>query len=73
MLAQQEDCGKPVQIANGKVNIAVDEERDVVTATYSCEYGYDLVGEAEVECDLDTERWQGQPPNCQKGMNNNCL
>lgn len=67
-LAQQEDCEKPTQIANGRVSISVDDERDVVAATYSCDYGYVLVGEAERVCDLDTESWQGQPPSCQKGM-----
>lgn len=69
VLAQQEDCEKPIQIANGKVRIAVDEERDVVAATYSCDYGYDLVGDAEIVCDLDTETWQGTPPSCHKGKN----
>lgn len=67
VLAQHEDCEKPIQIANGKVKIAVDEERDVVAAKYSCDYGYELVGEAEIVCDLDTESWQGKPPSCQKG------
>lgn len=69
VLAQNEDCERPIQIANGKVKISSDEERDVVSAKYTCDYGYDLVGEEEILCDLDTESWQGQPPSCQKGIN----
>lgn len=46
----------------------MDDERDVVVAKYTCDYGYELNGEAEVVCDLDTETWQAPPPSCQKGM-----
>lgn len=66
VVGQQEDCEQPIQIVNGQVSISVDDERDVVAAKYSCDYGYELVGEAEIVCDLDTESWQSKPPICRK-------
>jgi hypothetical protein len=34
---------------------------------YSCDEGYELVGRAQLTCDID-ERWNGPPPRCE-GIN----
>lgn len=31
---------------------------------YSCDVGYELIGRAQLMCDID-ERWNGPPPRCE--------
>ena len=33
------------------------------TATYYCDYGYDLIGDGTVNCQL-SGKWSGSPPIC---------
>lgn len=63
----EEDCERPPSIANGQSTLSVDGNEDIVSAKYSCDPGYELRGEAEIFCDLDTETWQGKAPACHKG------
>lgn len=45
----------------------VDDDGVRVSAVYSCENGFQLVGATELECNLDTDEWQGELPACKQG------
>lgn len=55
------DCGSPGIPRNGLVDAASTSFRSV--ATYSCNEGYELVGEASRVCGSDRE-WSGSIPSC---------
>lgn len=65
--AASTDCERPPHVDNASVNLVDDEIGDLVSATYACAAGYRLHGEAELFCDLDTDEWQGDPPECRAG------
>lgn len=67
MLGRHEDCERPPSVHNGIVKLSDDTEEDMVTATYSCDDGYKLQGDTHLQCDLDSDEWQGEPPTCVKG------
>lgn len=54
-------CPEAPAITGGKIKIS--GRRAGSTATYSCDYGYVLLGEAVLSCGLGGE-WTGKPPNC---------
>jgi hypothetical protein len=64
--AKYEDCDQPPDIENGSSSIQVDENEEYVTATYTCDDGFRLVGKSQMTCDLDTDEWTGAPPKCEK-------
>jgi fibulin 1/2 len=67
--AQHEDCERPPSIAHGSGRLLVDDNEDVVKAVYNCAPGYELEGKATLNCDLDNDEWQGEPPKCVAGKN----
>lgn len=54
-------CPEPPSITGGKV--VISGRRAGSTATYNCDYGYVLLGEAVLSCGLGGE-WTGKPPTC---------
>lgn len=65
--AKYEDCENPPEVDNASVVIAHDVNEEFVTATYRCHEGFKLRGKKDMTCDLDTDEWQGSPPNCETG------
>ena len=57
------DCGSLNATANGRVNHN-DGTRIGHTATYSCNTGYNLVGDSTRTCQA-TGNWSGSAPTCQ--------
>ena len=57
------DCGALSDPANGRVNNTAGTTYGQ-TATYSCNTGYDLVGDATHTCQ-STGLWTGSAPTCQ--------
>jgi len=55
------NCGAPEDIKNGKINISHTLYKSVIT--YSCEYGYILIGRQNRTCQVSGV-WSGQPPSC---------
>ena len=55
------DCGLPTVLENGDFQIQTDTLTDAI-ATYSCDSGYTLVGDADVTCQVNGQ-WEA-PPNC---------
>jgi Sushi repeat (SCR repeat) len=70
--AQHEDCERPPSIAHGSGRLLVDDNEDVVKAIYNCAPGYELEGKATLNCDLDNDEWQGEPPKCVAGKDELC-
>lgn len=68
--AKYTDCESPPTILHGKTELIIDDEGIRVSAIYSCENGFQLVGATELLCDIDTDEWQGDLPACSQG---NCL
>lgn len=60
------DCERPPTILHGKTELSVDDQGTVVIAIYTCENGYQVVGENEIYCNTDTDEWQvkDQLPIC---------
>lgn len=54
-------CPEAPAITGGKIQIS--GRRAGSTATYSCDHGYVLTGEAILSCGLGGE-WTGKPPSC---------
>jgi fibulin 1/2 len=65
--AQHEDCEQPPAIVYGSAKLLVDDNEDIVRAIYSCQPGYELDGKSTMQCDLDNDEWQGEPPKCVAG------
>ena len=53
------DCGSLTDPGNGNVTLTVG-----TTATYSCNTGYNLVGDSTRTCQA-TGKWSGSAPTCQ--------
>lgn len=62
------DCERPPTIHHGKAELSVDEDGIVVTALYSCDAGYQLNGQAAVNCNTDSDVWEGNLPVCKLGI-----
>ena len=56
------DCGSLTDPANGQVDLT--SETFGQTATYSCNTGYNLVGDSTRTCQA-TGEWSGSAPTCQ--------
>lgn len=54
-------CPEPPQISGGKIKVS--GRRAGSTVTYSCDYGYVLIGEDILSCGLGGE-WTGKTPIC---------
>lgn len=65
--AKYTDCESPPTILHGKTELIIDDEGIRVSAIYSCENGFQLVGATELLCDIDTDEWQGDLPACSQG------
>lgn len=62
------DCERPPTILHGKTELTVDDDGVVVIAVYSCDKGFQLVGESEMFCNTDTDEWQSAVlPVCKQG------
>ena len=57
------DCGNLTDPANGQVNHTAGTSLGQ-TANYSCNTGYNLVGDSTRTCQA-TEEWTGSAPTCQ--------
>ena len=57
------DCGNLTHPANGQVNHIAGTTFGQ-TATYTCDTGYNLVGDSNRTCQA-TGNWSGSPPTCQ--------
>ena len=61
------DCGAPEDLANGDITIPHTLYQSVIT--YSCDYGYFLVGDQNRTCQ-ENGLWSGQSPRCAGNMRN---
>ena len=57
------DCGNLTYLANGQVALTAGTTFKQ-TATYSCNTGYNLVGDSTRTCQA-TGNWSGSAPTCQ--------
>ena len=57
------DCGSLTDPGNGSVTLTVGTTSGQ-TATYSCNTGYNLVGDSTRTCQA-TGNWSGSAPTCQ--------
>ncbi|KAF7263969.1 hypothetical protein GWI33_000807 [Rhynchophorus ferrugineus] len=57
-------CGYPADIANGEYSLVNDSVGYLSRVIYSCYEGYEMIGRAQLACDID-ERWNGPPPRCE--------
>ena len=57
------DCGTLTDPANGQVNHTAGTTFEQ-TATYSCDTGYNLVGDSTHTCN-PTGQWSGRAPTCE--------
>ncbi|XP_056639770.1 uncharacterized protein LOC130447135 [Diorhabda sublineata] len=57
-------CGYPADISNGEYNLVNDSVGYLSRVIYSCNEGYEMIGRAQLACDID-ERWNGPPPRCE--------
>ena len=62
------DCDNLTDPANGSVN-HTSGTTFAQTATYSCNIGYNLVGDSNRTCQ-DTGNWSGSAPTCQSMLLN---
>lgn len=58
-------CGYPADIANGEYILVNDSVGYLSRVVYSCDEGYEMIGRAQLACDID-ERWNGPPPRCER-------
>ena len=63
------DCERPPTILHGITKLTIDDEGINVFAMYSCEAGYQLHGQSQMNCDTSTDEWQGDLPACKLGTN----
>ena len=64
------DCGNPIVPEGGQVTFTPGVVMTIETGlgavtTYTCNEGYNLVGEAQRTCQAD-EQWDGTVPNCMR-------
>ncbi|KAJ4450841.1 hypothetical protein ANN_02272, partial [Periplaneta americana] len=57
-------CGFPAEIPNGQYQLLNRTVGYMSRVIYSCDEGYELIGRAQLMCDID-ERWNGPPPRCE--------
>ncbi|XP_019766261.2 uncharacterized protein LOC109541757 [Dendroctonus ponderosae] len=57
-------CGYPADIPNGEYALVNDSVGYLSRVVYSCFKGYEMIGRAQLACDID-ERWNGPPPRCE--------
>ena len=60
-------CDNPVDIDNGTVTFNGNSVGDV--ATYTCELGFELIGDKNTTCtlvDMDSAEFQPAPPSCRR-------
>ena len=55
------DCGDPEDLADGIITIPHTQYQSVIT--YSCGYGYILIGDRNRTCQ-ENGLWSGQSPRC---------
>lgn len=58
-------CGYPADIANGEYTLVNDSVGYLSRVIYTCDEGYEMIGRAQLACDID-ERWNGPPPRCER-------
>ncbi|XP_055688517.1 fibrillin-1 isoform X2 [Lutzomyia longipalpis] len=58
------DCEQPPPVEHASSTLSVDDAEDSVAARYTCDSGFELQGQPDLFCDLDTDEWQGQLPTC---------
>uniref|UniRef100_A0A1B0CTR1 Sushi domain-containing protein n=1 Tax=Lutzomyia longipalpis TaxID=7200 RepID=A0A1B0CTR1_LUTLO len=58
------DCEQPPPVEHASSTLSVDDAEDSVAARYTCDPGFELQGQPDLFCDLDTDEWQGQLPTC---------
>lgn len=58
-------CGYPADIPNGEYTLVNDSVGYLSRVVYSCFKGYEMIGRAQLACDID-ERWNGPPPRCER-------
>ncbi|XP_061395029.1 fibrillin-1-like, partial [Musca vetustissima] len=61
-VAVHEDCEVPPPTKFARIKI--QSEEDVIRAFYTCEDGYALQGPKELVCDIDSDEWNSDPPQC---------
>ncbi|XP_034480924.1 uncharacterized protein LOC117786685 [Drosophila innubila] len=64
--AVYEDCKTPPPVDNARADLVEDEINHVNTAIYNCAVGYVMKGPNQLNCNVNTEEWQGDPPTCVK-------
>lgn len=57
-------CGYPASILNGEYELINNTVGYLSTVVYSCNAGFEMIGRAQLTCDID-ERWNGPPPRCE--------
>ncbi|GLV45530.1 uncharacterized protein CBL_02550 [Carabus blaptoides fortunei] len=57
-------CGYPASILHGSYQLLNDSVGYLSTVVYQCDEGFEMVGRAQLACDID-ERWNGPPPRCE--------
>jgi len=57
-------CGFPAEIPHGGYQLLNGTVGYLSRVLYSCDEGYELIGRAQLMCDID-ERWNGPPPRCE--------
>ena len=55
-------CIVPESPVNGNLSVSEDGE----TLTYTCDVGYNLIGDSIQQCGNDGSGWPGVSPNCSK-------
>ena len=63
-------CGMPARIGNGGYKLVNDSRHYLSMVSYSCSEGYQLIGRADLICDVDG-RWNGPPPRCERKKKEN--
>lgn len=67
--ARYEDCERPPSVSYA--NIRIEDEETAIRAIYTCLPGYELRGPSEVVCDLDTDEWITEIPECIRQSDSN--
>ncbi|XP_037899869.1 fibrillin-2-like [Glossina fuscipes] len=67
--ARYEDCERPPSV--NYANIRIEDEETAIRAIYTCLSGYELKGPSEVVCDLDTDEWITEIPECIRQSDSN--
>lgn len=57
-------CPEVLSPGNGMVRISPQDRTVGSTATFQCSVGYQLIGQASVQCQQNRQ-WSSQPPTCQ--------